>query len=50
MNRGIATLCGFAPNTKVTCSEQAGNFAGFSDSVSKSVDTTSENTDPVPCK
>ena len=50
MNRGITTLCGFPPNTKVTCSAQAGNFAGFSGSVSKSVDTKSEDTDPVPCK
>ena len=48
MNRGITTLCGFPPETKVTCSAQAGNFAGFSSSVSESVDTTSE--DPVPCK
>ena len=48
MNRGITTLCGFPPETKVTCSAQAGNFAGFSSSVSESVDTASE--DPVPCK
>ena len=41
MNRGSTTLCGFPPNTKVTCSAEAGNFAGFSGSVSKSVDTAS---------
>ena len=50
MNRGITTLCGFPPNTKVTCSAQAGNSAGFSGSVSKSVDTESEDVDPAPCK
>ena len=50
MNRGITTLCGFPPNTKVTCSAQAGNSAGFSGFASKSVDTTSEDNDTVPCK
>ena len=58
MNRGITTLCGFPPNTKVTCSAQAGNSAGFSSSVSEDisvpglspVDLESKATDTTQCK
>ena len=58
MNRGISTLCGFPPNTEVTCSAQAGNSAGFSDSVLAEisvpglgpVDLESKATDTTQCK
>ena len=54
-NRGIATLCGFPPNTKVTCSAQAGNSAGFSgfvsaDIIGSDVDLESKATDTAQCK
>ena len=58
MYRGIATLCGFYPNTKFACSAQAGNSAGFSGFVSAEIsgpvvcsdDLESKGTDTAQCK
>ena len=58
LNRGFGSLCVFTPNTKVTCAAQAGNSAGFSDSVSAeitvpgltAVDQESKATDTAQCK
>ena len=58
LNRGITTLCGFPSSTKVTCSAQAGNSAGFSSSVSEDISVPdlsavgleSKTTDTAQCK